>query len=187
MITEKQFNSTIQSISGDINGSYGLLARAAGHNDCSNDAWSSPCGNFGGILGCNQDRHTRWGQERINRTKARHNEWISCMQSRITSKKQELFDFQAEYQREQLQKNIDKITAEIRKQVKQQEAQIVEVNPVVTEQVILTHGTQDIEPSPKISVNPPGPKEVNGNNIIYTAAIAGALFLGLPILQRALK
>ncbi len=185
MINEEEYNANIARLTGEISTLQGYLAKSASFHSCGNASFSSPCGNFGSISYCDQKTNFPGmergeGQKWIARVKENHQQWNSCIQEKLNQAKQNLFDYQAQVQREELQRQVDVIAAEIRANESARQAQILEVNPVVTEQVILTHGMQDIE-SPGIPS-----KQIPQNNTLTIAAITAALFIGLPLLQRAL-
>ncbi len=199
MINEEEYNSNIARLTGEISTLQGYLAKSASLHSCKNSVWSSPCGNFGSASYCDQKTNFPGmepgeGQKFVARVKENHQQWLQCINGKISQAKQNLFDYQAQVQREELQRQVDVIAAEIRANEAARQAQILEVNPVVTEQVILTHGIQDIE-SPGIATRQTTSPELAGvaerrqipqNNMLTVAAITAALFIGLPLLQRAL-
>ena len=198
MLDPDEYNQNVQRLTRGIdeaNKRLNDIARQRNNTEMSTCPGRDPWCN--GVSCCDKWKHER---------RIEHNADQKIAENQKKEAKQALFDYQAEVQRIELQNQIDAITAALQEEIAIQKAQIAEVNPVIPQQIILTHNTQAIEPVPEVATRPQRTdeemetlrnhitdklemKEVSDFSFtptVQTAVIAAALFVGLPILQRAL-
>ena len=95
MINEAEYNANITRLTGEISKLQGYLAQSASLHHCKNSVWSSPCGSFGSASYCDQKTNFPGmergeGQKFVARVKENHQQWVQCINGKISQAKQNL-------------------------------------------------------------------------------------------------